>query len=137
MKKISSATTTFRKSILPIILIFSVLLVFVLLVFVLINWFDYTFKDLGFLIFPTIIFGFAWVIIFRKLQVVYLGERFLKVDEKKILFEDILAVDKKDYFRYKVTYQLNDEISSFVFMVDCLPFLTPSFVKEIRGSIKK
>lgn len=113
MKKISSATTTFRKSILPIILIFSVLLVFVL-----INWFNYTFKDLGFLIFPTIIFGFAWVIAFRKLQVVYLGERFLKVDEKKILFEDILAVDKKDYFRYKVIYQLNDEISSFVFMVD-------------------
>lgn len=62
---------------------------------------------------------------------------FLKVNEEKILFEDILAIDRKSSFIYKITYQLYDEINFFVFMADCLPFLVPSYVKKIKEHLKK
>jgi len=131
IKKISSVTTPFRKNILPVILIVNVLVLVIL-----INYFNYAFKDLTILFFVTIIFAFAWFTSFRKLQVVYLGNNFLKVKEEKILFKDILAIDRKSSFTYKVTYQFDDEVNSFIFMVDCLPFLVPSFVKEIKEHVK-
>lgn len=132
MKKISSITTHFRKVILPIILIINV---FVILCCI--KYLHYQFKDLILLIFGTIIFAFAWLFSFRKLQVVYLGDTFLKVKEKKIFFEEIISIEKKNSFVYKVTYQINNKISSFIFMVDYLPFRVPYYVKEIKKNIEK
>jgi hypothetical protein len=132
LKRISSITTHFRKKIIPIILLINILIILFGVLF-----FNYNFKYLFLIIGPTLIFGYAWISSFRKLKVVYLGNNFLKVDDKKILFEKIISIERISSFCYKVLYKQDLTIKSFVFMTDTIPSLVPYYVKEIRESIKK
>jgi hypothetical protein len=135
MKKISSKTTYFRKKIIPIILLINILMLFFGFTI-----FDFTFKNLAFIFFPTVIFLFVWIFKFRKLEVVFLGNKYLEVNDEKILFENIISINKKSSFCYKLTYQIDDTIKSIIFMVDSFPTYptsTPNFVKEIREFVEK
>lgn len=132
MKKISSITTYFRKKIIPIILLINLLIIICCFAF-----FNFTVKSLSLLIGATIIFTYAWVSSFRKLEIVYLGNKYLEVNGEKILFENITSIEKISIFRYKLTYQVDDVIKSFIFMVDAFPFSVPDYIKEIREFIKK
>jgi hypothetical protein len=132
LKRISSITTHFRKKIIPIILLINILIILFGVLF-----FNYNFKYLFLIIGPTLIFGYAWISSFRKLKVVYLGNKFLKVDDEKILFEKIISIERISSFCYKVLYKQDLTIKSFVFMTDTIPSLVPYYVKEIRESIKK
>ncbi|WP_281234907.1 hypothetical protein [Flavobacterium gelatinilyticum] len=130
MKKISSKTTYFRKKIVPIILLINALIL--LFGFII---FDLTFKNLAFIFFPTLIFLFAWVFNFRKLEEVYLGDKYLEIKNEKVLFENILSIDKISSFRYELTYQKTNTVKSVIFMVDSFPKYptsTPDFLKEIK-----
>lgn len=133
MKKISSKTTYFRKKIIPIILLVNTLIMFFGFTI-----FDFTFKNLAFIFFPTLIFLFAWIFNFRKLAEVYLGNKYLEIRDEKILFENIISLDKKSSFRYELTYKTDNRIKSIIFMVDSFPTYptsSPDFVKEIREFI--
>ena len=135
MKRISSTTTYFRKKIIPIILLINILVLIVGF-----TVFDYTLKNLTFILFPTLIFLFAWIFNFRELEVVYLGHKYLMIKDEKVLFEDIISIDKKSSFRYELTYKMNNSIKSIVFIVDSFPtYLTssPDFINEIKEFIKK
>ena len=77
MKKISSKTTYFRKKIIPIILLINTLIMFFGFTI-----FGFTFKNLAFIFFPTLIFLFAWIFNFRKLEVVYLGHKYLVIKDE-------------------------------------------------------
>jgi hypothetical protein len=102
--------------------------------------FDFTFKNLAFIFFPTLIFLFVWIFKFRKLEVVYLGNKNLVVNDEKILFENIISINKKSSFCYKLTYQIDNTIKSIIFMVDSFPTFptsTPDFVNEIREFVEK
>ncbi|KRB56691.1 hypothetical protein [Flavobacterium sp. Root186] len=135
MKKISSKTTYFRKKIVPIILLINALIL--LFGFTI---FDLTFKNLAFIFFPTLIFLFAWIFNFRKLEEVYLGNKYLLIKNEKVLFENILSIDKKSSFRYELTYQTANTVKSVIFMVDSFPKYptsTPDFLKEIKEFIEK
>ena len=101
--------------------------------------FGFTFKNLAFIFFPTLIFLFAWVIEFRELEEVYLGDKYLESKNEKILFEDIISINKKSSFRYELKYKTNNRIKSIIFMADSFPIYptsTPDFVQEIREFIK-
>jgi len=135
MKKISSKTTYFRKKIVPIILLINALILLFGFIF-----FDLTFKNLAFIFFPTLIFLFAWVFNFRKLEEVYLGDKYLEIKNEKVLFENILSIDKISSFRYELTYQTTNTVKSVIFMVDTFPKYptsTPYFLKEIKEFIEK
>jgi hypothetical protein len=135
MKKISSKTTYFRKKIIPIILLINVLVLFFGFIF-----FDLAFKKLTLILFPTLIFLFVWLFKFRRLEVVYLGNKYLEINDEKILFEDIISINKISSFCYKLTYKIDNTIKSIIFMVDSFPTYPtsiPDFVKEIREFIEK
>ena len=99
-------------------------------------FFNFTVKGISLLIGATIIFIYAWVTSFRKLEIVYLGNQYLEVNGEKILFENITSVEKISIFRYKVTYQIQDIVKSFIFMVDVFPLGTPDYIKEMRECTK-
>lgn len=135
MKKISSKTTYFRKKIVPIILLINTLVL--LLGFTL---FDLTFKNLAFIFFPTLIFLFAWLFNFRKLEEVYLGNKYLEIKNEKVLFESIISISKISSFRYELTYRIDNTVKSIIFMVDSFPKYptsTPDFLKDIQEFIEK
>lgn len=132
MKRISSITTYFRKKIIPIILLINILIIICCL-----SFYNYTVKNLSLLIGSTIIFIYAWLSSFRKLEIVYLGNKYLEVNKEKILFKNIISIEKISSFCYKLTYQKNDTTNFFIFMVDSLPFVVPNYIKEIREFIKK
>lgn len=135
MKKISSKTTYFRKKVVPVILLINILiLVFGFTIF------NLTFKNLSFIFFPTLIFIFAWIFNFRKLEEIYLADNYLKIKNEKILFESIISINKKSSFRYELTYGINNDVKSIIFMVDTFPKYptsTPDFIKEIEKLIDK
>lgn len=134
MKKISSNTTYFRRKIIPIILSVNLLVLFLGF-----SIFDFTFRNLAFIFFPTLIFFIAWILRFRKLEIVYLGDKFLETNTQKILFENIISVNKISSFCYKITYQVDDTIKSIIFMIDSFPsypFSIPNSVKEITEFMK-
>ena len=135
MKKISSKTTYFRKKIVPIILLINTLVL--LLGFTL---FDLTFKNLAFIFFPTLIFLFAWLFNFRKLEEVYLGNKYLEIKNEKVLFESIISISKISSFRYELTYRIDNTVKSIIFMVDSFPKYptsTPDFLIDIQEFIEK
>jgi len=82
------------------------------------------------------IFGFGWLSSFRYLKEVSLGSKYLEVDDEKIFFENIISIEKTHLYYYKVTYKLNSNFKSFMFM-PIVPLITPESVKEIRDLIKK
>jgi hypothetical protein len=132
LKRISSVTTYFRKKIIPLILLINILLILFW-----VSFFNYKFKNLFLIIGPTLIFSYAWISSFRKLKVVYLGNKFLKVDDEKILFEKIISIEKISPLCYKVVYEQDFTVKSFVFMIDTIPPLVPYYIKEIRGIIEE
>lgn len=136
MKKISSKTTYFRKKIVPIILLINILI----MVFGF-SFFKLTFEKLAFIFFPTLIFIFAWVFNYRKLEEIYLGEKYLVINNEKILFESIISINKKSSFRYELNYRIDNTLKSIVFMIDSFPNYpttsTPDFLNEIKGFIEK
>lgn len=135
MKKISSKTTYFRKKIIPIILLINILiLVFGFTIF------DLTLKKLSLIFFPTLIFSFAWIFNFRKLEEIYLGNKYLVINNEKLLFESIISINKKSSFRYELNYRIDKTLKSIVFMVDSFPNYpssTPDFLNEIEVFLKK
>lgn len=130
MERISSRKTFFYKKIIPKILLIHISLVISWVIF-----FDYKFSDLFLPIGVAIIFGFGWLISFRKLKEVYLVDKNLEVDGEKILFENIMSIEKVHFYYYKVTYKLNSNLRFFMFM-PIVPLITPESVKEIREIIK-
>jgi hypothetical protein len=131
MERISSRKTFFYKKIIPKILLIHISVVVSWVVF-----FDYKFSDLFFPIGVAIIFGFGWLFSFRQLKEVYLVSKHLEVDGEKIFFENIISIEKTHLYYYKVTYKLNGNLKSFMFM-PIVPLITPESVKEIREFIKK
>ena len=131
MERISSRKTFFYKKIIPKILVINILLTVIWVAFV-----DYKFSDLFLIIGVTIIFGFGWLSYFRQLKEVYLSSKYLEVDDEKIFFQNIRSIEKTHLYYYKVTYKINSNLKSFMFM-PILPLITPESVKEIRELIKK
>ena len=128
MKRISSKLTYLLKRIVPIIILINIMIVFVFLTF-----FDFTFKELSLLIYPTIIFSIAWLDSFRKLKQVYLGENFLIVNEKKIHFNNIIDIERKALTKlYKVTYQDNKLTKTFIFRPNFIILFEPDDFKVLR-----
>ena len=102
--------------------------------------FDLTFKNLAFIFFPTLIFLFAWLFNFRKLEEVYLGNKYLEIKNEKVLFESIISISKISSFRYELTYRIDNTVKSIIFMVDSFPKYptsTPDFLKDIQEFIEK
>lgn len=131
MRKVSSITTSFRKKILPVIILINLIGCIISSMF-----FSVEFENLLIIFFPSIIFAGAWIFSFRKLQTVYLSDSYLFVRNKKIYFRNIVSIEKISFFKYRVTYKINDKINSFVFMVDSLPFITPDFIKIINANVE-
>lgn len=132
MKKISSFTTIFKKKIIPYIVILNIIICFIC-IFML----NYMVESLFVIIFPTIILSLGWLLLFRKLKVVYLGKNYLKVDNTIILFKDIQSIEKLTYLRYQIHYITEKGVRSFDLNVDAMPFVTPKFIKEIEKNSKK
>ena len=102
--------------------------------------FDLTLKKLSLIFFPTLIFSFAWIFNFRKLEEIYLGNKYLVINNEKILFESIISINKKSSFRYELNYRIDKTLKSIVFMVDSFPNYpssTPDFLNEIEVFLKK
>jgi len=108
MKKISSVTTVFRRKMLPIIVLLLFLIAILYYMF-----FDIVFNDIAVLIFPALLLFIGWLHSFRKLEIVYLNGTYLKVNNNKIYFNDIISVIKVSLFRYKVTYRFENSIKTF------------------------
>lgn len=136
MKKISSKSTYFRKKIIPIIILINMLVFFFCFTVL-----DFSFKNLSPLFFPTVIFLFAWIYNFRKLEEVYLSNKYLEIKNEKIPFKNIVSINKKSSFCYELTYQINTATEkSILFMVDSLPIYpapTPDYLKDIKEFIEK
>ncbi|RXM46326.1 hypothetical protein BOW55_14375 [Flavobacterium sp. YO12] len=101
--------------------------------------FDFTFRDLAFIFFPTLIFFIAWILRFRKLEIVYLGDKFLETNTQMILFENIISVNKISSFCYKITYKVDNISKSIIFMIDSFPSYPssiPNSLKEITEFVK-
>lgn len=130
MKKISSKTTYFRKKVVPIILLINALvLLFGFTIF------NLTFKNLAFIFFPTLIFLFAWIFNFRKLEEVYLGDEYLKIKSKKVSFENIISINKISSFRYELTYRIDNTVKSIIYMVDSFPKYPTSTPEDLKRLI--
>lgn len=126
MKRLSSITTNFRKKIIPLIILFNTLIVFCCLTF-----FNFRFNDLSDLIFPTMIFFFAWILSYRKLKVVYLDSKYLLADKEFVLIENIIEIKKIRWFYYRVKYKKDDTINYFIFMVDPFSFTVSENINKI------
>ncbi len=131
MERISSIKTFFYKKNIPKILIIHIVIVISWILF-----FDYKFSDLFFPTGVAIIFGFEWLFFFRKLKEVYLVDKNIEVDGEKIFFENIISIEKTHLYYYKVTYKLDSNLKSFMFM-PTVPIITPESVKKIKELIKK
>ena len=86
------------------------------------------------LIFPTLIFTFAWLFEFRKLSEVYIEEKYLIIDDKKISFKDVISIERRNWPTYKVKYNSGELIKYFLF----LPKINQLFlIEELRNKIFK
>jgi hypothetical protein len=131
MKRISSKQTFFLKKIIPVILCINVIIMVFWILF-----FTVDFRELTFLLFPTIIFGSAWLVSFRKMKIVYLGNKLLKVDEEIILYEKIISINKFFFTNLiKITYQKDKLIKQLVFRPNTITYITPDYFKEIKKFI--
>ena len=133
MKLISSTLTFFLKKIVPIILTVNIFVTIFLLILSIV-----TFKQISFLIYVSIIFGIAWFDSFRKIEEVFLSDKFFIVENEKIAFNEIISFEKKVLTKlYKVRYQKGQVIKSFVFRPNFVILFEPKYFKEIKKSIKK
>lgn len=132
MYKISSKLTNFNVKVLPWILLICAIVLFLL----------YLKTKFDFLIAISILFIFyllLWYFRVRKLQVVYLSNKKLIVNDEIISFDDILNVSKVILGpEYKIKYKKGHDVKSFIFLPKFrVPFFTHSYIKEIQEHIKK
>lgn len=144
MKLISNKTTNFHKKIMPIIFLIGLLTsVFCPMVL------NIESEGLQAVPFFILFVSFIWLISYRRLKEVYLGDRYLIVDGKKISFNEIVSVNKNVFVKYyriryrhlDVSKQL-DVVRSFIFLpgavpASVLPFAIPYYIKEIKKAINQ
>ena len=132
MYRISSKSTHFLTRILPWILSLCIVIFFIL--------FMYN-KNLDFLIAFIFLFLFyllIWWFFTKKLQIVYLGDKKLKINDEIIPFNKIISVNKFLLSAaYRIKYKKGETTASFIFLPKFyIPFFTHSYIKEIKNDIK-
>lgn len=132
MRKVSSKTTYFRKKILPIIALISLIVIIVCKI-------AFDIETMGFtlIFFSSILFLFVWIFRFRRLSEVYLDEPFFIVDNKKININKIVSIKNISVLNYKITYKDGDNENSFFFMIDFLPYTDPNYIEDIKKKINQ
>jgi len=132
MYRISSKSTHFLTRILPWILSLGIV---IFLILFMCN------KKLDFLIafiFLFLLYLLIWWFFTKKLQIVYLGDKKLKINDEIIPFNKIISVNKFLLSAaYRIKYKNGEKTTSFIFLPKFyIPFFTHSYIKEIKNDIK-
>ena len=125
MRRVSSFSTNFKRRILPYIILVNMMISTVCMLV-----FNYDIESLFALIFPTLILSAGWLLLFRQLKIVYVGNDHFKVDHSIIYFKDLQTIVKLTFLRYRIYYLTEAGIKSFDLNID--PFLTPKIIEKIK-----
>lgn len=94
-------------------------------------------EKLLFLLLAVIMFGIVWFLKSRNLKVVYLESDGLIVNDKKVLFGDMISIRNDLLHTYTIRYSDGIKDRSFRFIIDAIPFFTPAYMKQLKRVIDK
>jgi hypothetical protein len=132
IRRISSITTGVHTKVIPAILLIATLVYLMLLLFS-----KYGAENLLFLLLAVIMFGIVWFLKSRNLKVVYLENDGLIVNDKKVLFGDMISIRNDLLHTYTIRYSDGIKDRSFRFIIDAIPFFTPAYMKQLKRVIDK
>jgi len=132
MIRVSSLSTNFRRKILPIASLFTLIIGIGYRFF-----FNPDFGLLDMLIFISFFSIIIYIILYRTIRNVYFEEDFLLADKNKVYFKQIISLEKINFTRYKIYYKVDDTVKSFIFLIDSIPFIRSEILNKIEAKISR